>query len=578
MLGGKQTFVMALHEQHPFVFFDCEPKQAIEDWNKDHPNDAKEELPIPTAPVQPPAKCSRQKECPEAPDSEPFCGITVEIAKAICKELNCTVKFHIASENPHHWESSEVAFKAIGAGQKAGEKHWADVAGGALHITADRSYLAQFTAPFYQTGYRMVTRRPAKTIDMWSFLAPFGADLWVMLIVEIVVVALFLFAFESPLTQSTWTGSDDGDSDIMDGRAAGLLDALYWSLTTFTTLVDKAPRTVGGKIVMFGHGFFMLIILASYTANLASFLTTSAVIPPFSGWETGDAPLAPDAMERARIAIPSNASQDIFVRHEQERWGKDFARLTRYERWEDAVTSVLCGANDVVFHDESMLLYYLNHEMVQFGAGELKSSVCDLADKSALGLPAGDARCGLMFAGPLFDSTGYGFAFGQDSTAFLAWTQAILKLQETKAIAKFFAAGGGFNFKVGSAGINMLATACSSDQGSSKFQAAEFFGLLLLTGIFVLLASAAQASGLIAKVRRRSRAVIPAMEGGPSPSQPDAMAAALRQALEATMPEAIERIVRQVATASGDGRGPIPSNETTDGGRVTSTGLHQQGM
>ena len=153
----------------------------------------------------------------------------------------------------------------------------------------------------------------------------------------------------------------------MDGRAAGLLDALYWSLTTFTTLVDKAPRTVGGKIVMFGHGFFMLIILASYTANLASFLTTSAVTPPFSGWETGDAPLAPDAMERARIAIPSNASQDIFVRHEQERWGKDFARLTRYERWEDAVTSVLCGANDVVFHDESMLLYYLNHEMVQFG-------------------------------------------------------------------------------------------------------------------------------------------------------------------------------------------------------------------
>ena len=80
---GK-VFIMAVHEQHPFVFFDCAAEPAREEWDKDHPADPKAVAPVPELPVAPPANCKRQQECPKAPDSEPFCGVTIEVARQIC--------------------------------------------------------------------------------------------------------------------------------------------------------------------------------------------------------------------------------------------------------------------------------------------------------------------------------------------------------------------------------------------------------------------------------------------------------------------------------------------------------------
>jgi hypothetical protein len=37
---------------------------------------------------------------------------------------------------------------------------------------------------------------------------------------------------------------------------------------------------------------------------------------------------------------------------------------------EEAMDAVLCGEVPAAFHDEAMVLYYLNHEMIKFGAGK----------------------------------------------------------------------------------------------------------------------------------------------------------------------------------------------------------------
>jgi hypothetical protein len=163
---ANKTIIIALHEAKPFVYFDCSWEDAVQDWNAKNPTNPKDLGPVPTKPVEPPKACKREKECPDAPDSEPFCGITVHLARDICRTLNCTVKFYIASENPHHWESEEAALRAIGAGSAVGTYHWADVAGGALIISSERTQIAHFTTPYYQTGFRMVTRRPTKSVDL----------------------------------------------------------------------------------------------------------------------------------------------------------------------------------------------------------------------------------------------------------------------------------------------------------------------------------------------------------------------------------------------------------------------------
>jgi hypothetical protein len=100
----------------------------------------------------------------------------------------------------------------------------------------------------------------------------------------------------------------------------------------------------------------MLIILSSYTANLASFLTNSNVAPSISGWETGDSPLIPQMMDKVNISIPGDSSQEEFLEFESENFKLDFTGINTFDTWEAAVDSVLCGNDDVTFHDEDMLL------------------------------------------------------------------------------------------------------------------------------------------------------------------------------------------------------------------------------
>ena len=66
---------------------------------------------------------------------------------------------------------------------------------------------------------------------------------------------------------------------MVDGFFFGWFDSLYWSVTLLLQTPDKAPRTWGGKMVLVAHGWFMLIVIASYTANLASFLTAAEAVP-----------------------------------------------------------------------------------------------------------------------------------------------------------------------------------------------------------------------------------------------------------------------------------------------------------
>jgi len=137
--------------------------------------------------------------------------------------------------------------------------------------------------------------------------------------------------------------------------------------------------TPAGKIVMMAQGFYMVVVLASYTANLASALTVSAIEPKFSQWEHGASPVVPDNMMAVNIAIPSESEEAEFLLVQEARWRRDFANVHEFDNVEQAMDSVLCGYDDMTFHDESILLYYINNEMVDFSNVEYFSDVCNMS-------------------------------------------------------------------------------------------------------------------------------------------------------------------------------------------------------
>ena len=59
----------------------------------------------------------------------------------------------------------------------------------------------------------------------------------------------------------------------------GPVSALYWTWTTFTLAPAVSPTTMPGKILVMGYMLCNFLIIAVYTAVLASYLTVQHVTP-----------------------------------------------------------------------------------------------------------------------------------------------------------------------------------------------------------------------------------------------------------------------------------------------------------
>lgn len=133
-----------------------------------------------------------------------------------------------------------------------------------LTINTDREKVIDFTTPFKTFGIGMIMKKPEKGDTFFQFLDPLSPIVWLMLGGVLVMVSLTLYMMDH-LTPPP-------DPTIR-------FDALESIWFTFSSMVvsgtDVIPRTVSGRILAASLWFFSLIIISSYTANLAAFLTVS---------------------------------------------------------------------------------------------------------------------------------------------------------------------------------------------------------------------------------------------------------------------------------------------------------------
>jgi hypothetical protein len=98
-------------------------------------------------------------------------------------------------------------------------------------------------------------------LDVWAFLLPFDAGVWVMIGLTIFVSGLVYWGLE------WFDESSDRQSLEVKPQISIFLAAL-----TFTGHFEFKPRTNGAMLFTISLAFWCLLIVAVYTANLASYL------------------------------------------------------------------------------------------------------------------------------------------------------------------------------------------------------------------------------------------------------------------------------------------------------------------
>ncbi|CAM2118051.1 unnamed protein product [Caretta caretta] len=217
----------------------------------------------------------------------------------------------------------------------------ADVAVAPLTITLVREEVIDFSKPFMSLGISIMIKKPQKSKPgVFSFLDPLAYEIWMCIVFAYigVSVVLFLVSRFSPYewhTEEFEEGRDQPPSD--QTNEFGIFNSLWFSLGAFMQQgCDISPRSLSGRIVGGVWWFFTLIIISSYTANLAAFLTVERMVSPIESAEdlakqteiaygTLEAGSTKEFFRRSKIAVfekmwtyMKSAEPSVFVRTTEE--------------------------------------------------------------------------------------------------------------------------------------------------------------------------------------------------------------------------------------------------------------------
>uniref|UniRef100_A0A4W4FJX0 Glutamate receptor n=1 Tax=Electrophorus electricus TaxID=8005 RepID=A0A4W4FJX0_ELEEL len=153
--------------------------------------------------------------------------------------------------------------------------HIADLAVAPLTITYVREKVIDFSKPFMTLGISILYRKPNGTNPgVFSFLNPLTPDIWLFMLLACLGVSCVLFVI-ARFTPYEWYNPHPCNpaSDVMENNFT-LLNSLWFGVAALMRQgSDLMPKALSTRIIGGIWWFFTLIIISSYTANLAAFLT-----------------------------------------------------------------------------------------------------------------------------------------------------------------------------------------------------------------------------------------------------------------------------------------------------------------
>ena len=219
-------------------------------------------------------------------DSVPFEGVLIDYLSRLQKlsggDFNITyVHGSRASKLVHPTSAYTAAVQDI-------EDGLIDLSVGPFWITGERLQMTPFTVPLFQSRTVLVIPKPGADNSLGAqiskVLEPFTLGAWALILGIIIVASLFSvwFSDRSRLAQKysrrrNYRNAAPQPSQKQNkGILARLtLDAFLEKGIFFCSagIEQDIRASLPYKILMFGFGFFILIVCAAYVANLAAFLT-----------------------------------------------------------------------------------------------------------------------------------------------------------------------------------------------------------------------------------------------------------------------------------------------------------------
>ncbi|XP_021939210.1 ionotropic receptor 25a isoform X4 [Zootermopsis nevadensis] len=157
----------------------------------------------------------------------------------------------------------------------------ADIALGSLSVMAERENVVDFTVPYYDlVGITILMKKPKAATSLFKFLTVLENEVWLCILGAYFFTSFLMWVFDrwSPYS---YQNNREKYKDDEEKREFNLKECLWFCMTSLTPQGGgEAPKNLSGRLVAATWWLFGFIIIASYTANLAAFLTVSRLDTP----------------------------------------------------------------------------------------------------------------------------------------------------------------------------------------------------------------------------------------------------------------------------------------------------------
>ncbi|XP_006612267.1 glutamate receptor ionotropic, kainate 2-like isoform X3 [Apis dorsata] len=337
-----------------------------------------------------------------------FYGFCVDLLEAVAREVGFSYRLELVPDRKYGAKDPETGeWNGI---VRELMRHKADLAVGSMTINYARESVIDFTKPFMNLGisilFKVPTSHPAR---LFSFMNPLAIQIWLYVLAAYVLVSVMMFVV-ARISPYEWNNPHPchAGSEMVENQFS-LANSFWFTIGTLMQQgSDLNPKATSTRIVGGIWWFFTLIIISSYTANLAAFLTVERMITPIENAE--------DLASQTDIAYGTldSGSTMTFFRDSMIETYKKMWRFMENKKpsvfvptYEEGIQRVLQG--DYAFLMESTMLDYIVQR-----------------------------DCNLTQIGGLLDSKGYGIATPMGSPWRDKISLAILELQEKGEIQMLY--------------------------------------------------------------------------------------------------------------------------------------------
>ncbi|KAL5271529.1 hypothetical protein ACHWQZ_G001969 [Mnemiopsis leidyi] len=374
-----------------------------------------------------------QQECTGCEGNSCYNGYCIDLVRKIADNLKFNYKFVLPSDmkwggvNPNTttgWDGlvHDLLNRTI------------DISTVHFSINAAREKSIDFSVPFMQVGLAVVVKAEVDSSNEFFFLQPFDPNVWYCVILSAFLITIIVCVYNkvSPyglygrkmhaLMTCPCTYCHQARVEAKDGRRSLIryntykclveevenygedrLELLNMSNSAWLVIasllqqgpVEGAPYCMSGRAILSVWWFFMMILIAMYTANLAAFLTVTRMRVGINGVE--------DLLYQNKLkwgTVSSTSPQTLLNGSNKDEYKAIADKLENVKSADEGFERVKRG--DYAFIYESALLEF----MVQ-------------------------RTCDLVIAGEKFSKFGFAFGFPPNSPYLDLFNNVILKFRES---------------------------------------------------------------------------------------------------------------------------------------------------